>query len=435
VNWNRQWLRELILLVIAAAGLWLVGWWVVSPTATLLAGTLLYVAWMLWQLLQFGRWLHTPKSASPPFAIGLWRTLIIAVDGLHARSRRRKRKLGRILSGFQESTGALPDATVVIDDQGECKWWNDAARRMLGLHRQRHKKIHIRQVIEDPIFNHYLARGDYDNPLQIPAPADDTIRLEVRIVPYGKGKRLLQARDITRLRQLETIRRDFVANVSHEMRTPLTVIHGYLEMMGDSDLADAAVWCSAVEQMRQQSGRMQRIVEDLLMLSRLENSEQPELQEPVDVARLLEAIREQALGLSGGRHQIRIEADAQLRCPGSPGELESAFSNLLFNAVRYTPDGGQITMQWQASPRGPCLSVIDCGIGIEPQHIPRLTERFYRVDVGRSRQSGGTGLGLAIVKHVLGRHGAHLEISSVPGLGSTFSCYFPHCQGGSAPVQ
>jgi two-component system phosphate regulon sensor histidine kinase PhoR len=285
----------------------------------------------------------------------------------------------------------------------------------------------IDQLLSDPIFRSFLATGDFSRPLQMPAPVDDSIMLEVRIVPYGKGNLLLQARDITRLAQLETIRRDFVANVSHEMRTPLTVIHGYLETLADSGDRGLQPWLQIVNQMQQQSSRMQRIVEDLLLLSRLESTHQTERQEIVDVAALLAALKEEAEGLSGEQgHVIVLEVEPDLKIEGSTSELDSAFSNLVFNAVRYTPAGGEIRMRWWLEEEGgPCFSVTDTGIGIQAEHIPRLTERFYRVDVGRSRQSGGTGLGLAIVKHVLIRHDARLEIESEPGKGSTFTCRFP----------
>jgi len=216
-----------------------------------------------------------------------------------------------------------------------------------------------------------------------------------------------------------------VANVSHEMRTPLTVIHGYLESMSESADDGLSSWRHIIEQMRQQTGRMRRIVEDLLLLSRLEGPGQLQGEEMVDVPVLLEVIKGEALSLSKGQHRITANIDESLKLNGCASELESAFSNLVVNAVRYTPAGGSIHLRWWASKRGPCFLVRDTGIGIETEHIPRLAERFYRVDVGRSRQSGGTGLGLAIVKHVLTRHDAHLKIESEPGKGSTFKCCFP----------
>lgn len=350
----------------------------------------------------------------------LWKHLAMRVRG-----QKRKRKLRHLLSGFHKSTQALPDATIVFNDKGQVEWGNIVARQVIGLERKRDRGRMINDLIPDPKFQDYYAAANYKHPLQITSPVNDSIRLDVRIVPYGKAKFLLQARDVTRLQQLETVRKDFVANVSHEMRTPLTVIHGYLESMGESGDAGLDAWQNAIQQMRQQTGRMQRIVGDLLLLSRLEGPGNTDGKECVDVPGILEMIKDEAQTLSGGQHQITADIDRNLKLQGCISELESAFSNLVFNAVRYTPAEGSIYLRWWASKRGPCFLVKDTGIGIDPKHIPRLAERFYRVDVGRSRQSGGTGLGLAIVKHVLTRHDAQLKIESEPGKGSSFRCNFP----------
>ncbi|MCW8950108.1 MAG: phosphate regulon sensor histidine kinase PhoR [Sedimenticola sp.] len=332
-----------------------------------------------------------------------------------------------MLSGFLESTGALPDATVVLNDEGRLDWWNSVASEFLGLDRKLHKGALIDELVTDPVFISYLHAGNYSRSLHMPAPVNDNISLEVRIVPYGKGKRLLQARDITRLHQLEIVRRDFVANVSHEIRTPLTVVHGYVETMQESGDAFPGPWKRIIDQMRIQTLRMQRIVDDLLLLSRLETRSSSEGQGVVGVFPILRGVLEGARQLSGEKQQvITLDADERLRLVGSSHELESAFTNLAYNAVRYTPAKGTIAIRWWLSGTGPCFSVTDSGIGISPEHIPRLTERFYRVDIGRSRESGGTGLGLAIVKHVLTRHDARLQVESEPGKGSVFTCRFPH---------
>lgn len=409
-----------------------------SPAGGVAAGLLVYLSWHFVQLIRFLRWLDGPKGRSAPVRVGIWLFAIDAVSGLKERGRKRKRKLSRMLSGFQESTDALPDATVVLDDEGRIEWWNGVAARVLGVDKKRDNGRRIDDLVTDPVFLEYLARGDYERPLQIPAPVDASASLEVRIVPYGKGKKLLQARDITRLHQLETVRRDFVANVSHEMRTPLTVVHGYLETMEDSRDERLSGWAGIISQMHQQTTRMQRIVEELLLLSRLETQEEREGQEVVDVPLLLQDLREEARKLSGDAgHRITLEVDDGLSLFGSPSELDSAFSNLIFNAVRYTPAGGAIRIGWNQGDGGPRFTVADTGIGIAAEHLPRLTERFYRVDVGRSRKSGGTGLGLAIVKHVMTRHEGRLEIESEPGKGSLFSCCFPAARArpriGTAP--
>ncbi|MBI5462228.1 MAG: phosphate regulon sensor histidine kinase PhoR, partial [Gammaproteobacteria bacterium] len=262
--------------------------------------------------------------------------------------------------------------------------------------------------------------------IQLPAPANQQLTLSLRLIPYATDQRLLVARDITRIQQLERMRRDFVANVSHELRTPLTVVAGYLETLLDDDSDEAARrWHKMLKSMYEQSHRMQGIVEDLLMLSRLETQAQPEQHQPVAVPGLLAQVREDAQRLSGEQgHQIALEADAELWLHGTESELRSLFSNLAFNAVRYTPAGGRIRMRWYADAQGAHFAIQDTGIGIAAHHIPRLTERFYRVDIGRSRGSGGTGLGLAIVKHVLLRHDGQLEVESQPGQGSTFRCDF-----------
>ncbi|MCG8428881.1 MAG: phosphate regulon sensor histidine kinase PhoR [Chromatiales bacterium] len=418
--------KELGFLSISAIGSGLVGWLLGRLPEVLLISVILYLVWHLQQIIRLNLWLKEPKQHKKPYAVGIWSAVLAAIESLRERGRKRKRKLGRMLSGFQESTNALPDATVVIDSSGEMEWWNVPASEMLGLNRKRDKGRKIDQVITDRVFLKYLAEGDYLRPIQIPAPVDSGISLEVRVVPYGKGKRLLQARDITRLHQLETVRRDFVANVSHEMRTPLTVIHGYLETMGDSDDPSLADWQHIFGQMRQQTVRMQRIVGDLLLLSRLETSQGEGGQTVVDVPDLVKSLQQEAINLSGdAKHRITVDIDEELWLFANPDELDSAFSNLVFNAVRYTPAGGGITLQWVLTESGPCFTVKDTGIGIDNEHIPRLTERFYRVDVGRSRQSGGTGLGLAIVKHVLTRHNGALRIESEPGEGSIFTCSFP----------
>ncbi len=400
-----------------------------KTTLFLLFTTSGLLSWYLYQLYLFSRWIESPKQHPPPASVGIWDKVERSARQLRERGRKRKRKIGRMLTGFRESTSALPDATVVIDDNGHMEWWNSAAKDMLGLEGKSHMALSLQDVVKDPVFHAFLSAGDYSRPLQMPAPVNESISLEVRIVPYGKGKRLFQARDISRMLQLETVRRDFVANVSHEMRTPLTVIHGYLETISETADEALAKWRPALDQMGQQTGRMQRIVEDLLVLSRLESDQQSQGQEVVDVPLMLESLYAEAATLSNGQHQIELILESRIKLYGNLSELESAFSNIVFNAIRYTPKGGSVKITWRKGEEGACFVVQDTGIGIAAEHLPRLTERFYRVDVGRSRQGGGTGLGLAIVKHVLIRHGGKLEIESDPGRGSTFSCRFPVFRG------
>ena len=418
--------REFVLVVCVGLLLFAWGVWIDHPALALLCGLVSYLLWHMHNLHRLSLWLDEPKHHEPPSALGGWGEIVHAVEALRERGRKRKRKLSRMLSGFHQSTNALPDATVVLNDRGQVEWWNSAASKIFGFRKKRSSDRSLEELIPDPMFRKYLAQGDYSQPLQMPGPLDHKRTLEVRIVPYGKGKRLLQARDVTRLQQLEIVRRDFVANLSHEMRTPLTVIHGYLETLNDAEDPEFSPWCHIINQMYQQTTRMQRIVEDLLLLARLEREDAPQRDEPVDVALLLTTIQSEAEALSGDQHHhIELEIVDDYRLLGVERELDSAFSNLVFNAVRYTPAGGLIRMRWERTEQGACFSVTDSGIGIDPEHIPRLTERFYRVDVARSRRSGGTGLGLAIVKHVLTRHCGELQVESEPGKGSRFSCLFP----------
>jgi len=392
----------------------------------LLSGVVTYLIWHLYQVYRLSRWLEADKRSNPPFAVGIWRHINTSLSIIRSQGRGRKRKLNKMLNSFLESTGALPDAIVILNSDGRVEWWNGIAAEVLGLERT-HRGHPLDTVVTDPVLNSYLQAEDFRRPLHMPAPVDEAIGLEVRVVPYGKGKLLMQARDITRLQQLEVVRRDFVANVSHEIRTPLTVVKGYLETLRDNDDEALAGWDGILEQMQQQTQRIERIVADLLLISRLETGDAQDGQGIVGVAELLQGITRQARELSGEqRHKIKLDVDSRLSLIGHGQELESAFSNLVFNAVRYTPEGGEINIRWGLSGEGPYLTVVDTGVGIEQSHIPRLTERFYRIDVGRSREKGGTGLGLSIVKHVLGRHDAHLVIESMPNKGSTFTCCFPH---------
>ena len=279
--------------------------------------------------------------------------------------------------------------------------------------------------MRNPLFVAYLEQENFSEPLQISSPADANLTLSIRIVPYGNKQHLLVARDITKLQRLEKVRQDFVANVSHEMRTPLTVINGYLETLCDDRTAPPEM-LNLYDQMHQQSARMQSIVNDLLLLAKLESNDTQATHRMMKLDGLFSILREEAESLSGDKHhKIDFDIDKDLMVRGSEAELHSVFSNLVSNAIRYTPDKGTVTVRWYRCGEEGCFEVEDSGIGIARQHIDRLTERFYRVDVGRSRHSGGTGLGLAIVKHVLMRHQAKLKITSEEGVGSKFTCVFP----------
>jgi two-component system, OmpR family, phosphate regulon sensor histidine kinase PhoR len=405
----------------------LMGTWLGDTTWGLMAGILTYLGWHLYNLHRLNAWLKEGRKFNPPDAPGIWGEVFLHLYQLQKRNRSRKRKLKNYLKRFRESTAANPDGTVVLGTYGEIEWWNSAAEPLLGLRMPQDVGQRLVNLVRNPSFTDYLARGDYTNSIEFPAPTDATVRVCVRIVPYGREQRLLVARDVTRLHRMEQVRRDFVANVSHELRTPLTVISGFLETMAEGDNEASRRWGRSVLLMRQQTSRMQRLVEDLLLLSRLELDHEVRDKTLVAVPEILPELVEEARALSGDqRHEIYLEADPALMLRGKERELRSAFSNLLFNAVRYTPDGGRIDVCWWQEPNGSAhFAVVDTGDGIAAHHIPRLTERFYRVDSGRSRERGGTGLGLAIVKHVLTRHRGNLRISSELGKGSTFTCDFP----------
>jgi two-component system phosphate regulon sensor histidine kinase PhoR len=333
----------------------------------------------------------------------------------HARARR----LAAELSDLRTAACGLRDALVLLDPEGNVRWCNPAAQRLLGIAWPRDRGRPVAEHFGDGEAGVWLrtGQGDADD---VASPVDATVRLELNLIPYGGHRRLLIARDISRVTKLEQVRRDFVANVSHELRTPLTVIHGYLELLDPEDVPALA---SVLNEMRTQSQRMRQIVEDLLELSRLEMQQHiPE--ERVEMAPLLESLQREAEALSHGKHQVAVEDDGHVDLLGSPRDLHSAFSNLVSNAVRYTPEGGRITIRWRRTPTGAEYSVTDTGYGIPADHLSRLTERFYRVSSSRSRATGGTGLGLSIVKHVLNLHDAQLRIESEPGDGSTFTCVF-----------
>ncbi len=333
---------------------------------------------------------------------------------------RRRSKLFGLLRAFRDAAAALPDALVALDEQQRIRWFNAAAGRLLGLDYPQHLNVQLGEAVTLPGLADWIAQGGADVLSDVLAPGDEDVHLSLRLIPYAEDHALLLARDISQLLRLEKVRRDFVANVSHELRTPLTVVHGYLDLIEPEQIPEFE---SILRELRNQSRRMTQIVEDLLTLSRLDAQEiLPEAR--VVMRPLLRTLQRDAEGLSRGRHTITIDIQGQHDVLGSPKDLHSAFSNLVSTAVRYTPVGGSIHISWTSGQQGGRLAVRDTGHGIAAQHLPRLTERFYRVSTSRSRESGGTGLGLSIVKHVLQLHDAHLEIESKTGVGSTFTCVF-----------
>ena len=385
---------------------------------------LAYLAWHLYNLTRLLRWLHEGKGHQPPESSGIWDDVFESLQRHLQRNNKRKKDLRRHLKRFHKMVAALPDAAVELRADDEIEWWNEAAARYIGLKYPRDVGQRIGNLLRHPDLQQYFMKQDYEEAIEIPAPVDENITLHIRVISYTRNRRLLIARDMTRIQWLERTRKDFVANASHELRSPLTVLGGYLETLVDAE-ESSRDYLPQLRSMQAQTERMTRIVDDLMLLSKLESEASRVDQLPVNMPKLLEHAINQAKELSGLEgHEFSSTIDENLCLLGRESELYSAISNLLFNAVRYTPPGGEIKVSWQDTSDGPVFSVADTGVGIAPHHVPRLTERFYRVDAGRSRATGGTGLGLAIVKHVLHRHHTRLDIESEVGQGSTFSCKF-----------
>ena len=380
---------------------------------------LLFLGYEVWHLHSLSRWLRDQDTPDPPRARGMWDRLHALIQRDRREAARREAELAAALTRWREAARALPDGVVILDED-RIQWCNDTAQLHLEIDPARDVGTPITHLVRIPEFLDYLERGDSQKPIQVRAPHADRL-LSLQVIRYGAGQSLVLSRDVTQFERVERMRREFVANVSHELRTPLTVVSGFLETLRDE--ADPAAQ-RYVDLMTEQSKRMQRLVEDLLTLSSLESSPPPPMEEAVDMHALVERLGAEARALSGGRHRIVVDGERGLDLVGSLKELESAFGNLVSNAIRYTPEKGEVRLTWRRTGEGAEFGVEDTGIGIAPEHIPRLTERFYRVDRGRSRETGGTGLGLAIVKHALSRHGGHLAIASEPGRGSRFSARF-----------
>ncbi|TBU96507.1 phosphate regulon sensor histidine kinase PhoR [Stutzerimonas kirkiae] len=425
-DWRGALVRRLLLILLGCLLLGLVSG---HLAWSLVLGLVLYLSWTLRQLLRLLAWLQQNPDAPPPASHGIWAEVFDNLYQLQRRELRQRNQLQAIIDRVQSSTAALKDGVIMLDSHGNLEWWNIAASDFLGLKHQQDTGHPITNVVRHPAFKEYFERGLYDEPLEIVSPVNDRIYLQVNITRHGNSEHMFLVRDITRLHHLEQMRKDFVANLSHELRTPLTVITGYLETLLENSGEQPGIWQRALQQMDQQAGRMQHLISDLLLLAKLETTSHPSANNPVAVDQLLKSIKSDALALSAEKqHRISLEADSHIQLRGSESELRSAFSNLVFNAVKYTPEGGDIQIRWWGNEQGAFLCVQDSGIGIDRRHLPRLTERFYRVDSSRASTTGGTGLGLAIVKHVLLRHMGRLDIDSVPGKGSAFTCHFQAAQ-------
>lgn len=419
----RGWPLELLGLAALLVVALIVGWIAGQVGLALFVAAACNLGWHLINLYRLERWLSHGRRFDAPRSWGVWHSIFEHYYQQRRRERERKREFVQLLREIRESTTAMPDGVVLMNQVGEIRWLNQTAGRLLHLRVPQDIGQRLPNLVRHPDFIRYLNARDYAEPVELSAPSARGLHLSLRIVPYGENQQMLLVRDSTRLHRLEQMRREFVANASHELRSPLTVMSGYLESMGEDDKLRVA-WGKPLDAMRQQTARMTAIVSDLLELSRLETESREAPYAPVDVGVLTKRIREAALSLGEGPPGIKLELDGNLQLLGAERELYSAFSNLVFNAMKYTPADGQVTVTWTGDASGAAFAVTDTGIGIPAAHIPRLTERFYRVDKSRHRDSGGTGLGLAIVKHVLQHHGARLEIESEPGRGSRFTCRF-----------
>src|SRR5450755_3119487 len=392
--------------------------------AWLLAAACLYLGWQLLNLYRLDRWLRLRSQIDPPNLGGIWGDVIGQVVRLHRRKQFHKQRFVQLYRELRRSTAALPDGVIILSSQNDIVWFNRQAARLLGLKRPIDVGLRIDNLIRSPEFVLYLHGDDFAMPLVIRPPVQAELYLGLQLVPYGVGQSLLLVRDVTRQMRLEATRKDFVANASHELRTPLTVISGYLDVLADDRSTDET-WAGPIRDMRAQAQRMNTIIADLLELSRLESADGEAPREPVDVPRMLERLYRDALANAERPQYLSLDVEAADGLFGAAHEIESAFTNLLVNGLKYTQGDGSVRMRWCTDSEGAYFSVIDNGMGIPPEHIPRLTERFYRVDAGRSRDQGGSGLGLAIVKHALQRHGGQLEVQTIEGKGSTFTCHFP----------
>ena len=421
----QSWSSELWRLFVSVAICWLLGLILDVPSWGIILGLVVYLVFLARRYHRFENWVIRGLSEPEDFG-GVFEDLAFRIYRIRVRSRKRKKRLTLLLRRWQDSSSVLPDAAVVLNQNGDIAWFNKTASGMLGL-KKADQGQHIGNLIRSPRFIHYLAAGDYSEHLEIASPLDVAKVLNIRMTPFGTSQHLMLVSDVTHIQRLMTMRRDFIANVSHELRTPLTVIMGYLETLKDDEDVDLEALKQYLGRIEAPALRMKSLVEDLLLLSKLDTGapSRPESSSVISVATMVKNISTEAEQLSQGQHEITINIDERIQLKGVEKEIYSAFVNLVTNAVRYTQAGGKIAIDWAADGEGASFCVRDNGPGIALEHLPRLTERFYRVDVGRSRSSGGTGLGLAIVKQVLRRHDAEMTVNSRPGAGTEFCCVFP----------
>ena len=423
--WRPVWLRFGLVAFLALVTYAVFG--PMSALAAALAGLSILIGFHLYYLSKVAAWLRRPEGLDEaielPAAYGAWSAVFAELRHARRRDHNQLDRVEETLNRFIEATSALPDGIVILDRGGLIEWCNPSAARHFGLDPERDRGYLISNLVRAPAFTEYLMRADFREPLTITDATGQTT-LSVQFLPFQETRRIVLSRDISPYLRVESIRRDFIANISHELRTPLTVVGGYLEQLIDQPGLDREQRARIEVVMLDQTGRMERLIEDLLTLSKLEARTTPDHEEDFAVAPLIAKLIDEAHALSQGGHSIQVQVEPGT-LHGSSDELRSAFGNLLSNAVRHTPAGGTINVSFGKHPEGAQFCVSDTGPGIAPEHLPRITERFYRVDKSRSRETGGTGLGLAIVKHALARHGGRLEIESEVGRGSSFRAVLP----------
>lgn len=422
IRWNAFWVG-LTLTIIS-----LITWALATATIALMVfvvGMAIYLVSHLYWIYKLNLWLQKPVLNQMPNGSGVWEDIFASLYKEHRRHSRNQTQLSTALGRFRHAASALPDGVVVLNAENEIEWCNIPAETKLGLNLEQDQNQPITYLLRHGNFISYLQEQDYSEPIKLKSWRNVEITLEILLIPFGTKQKLLICRDVTQLEKIDAMRRDFIANVSHELRTPLTVVGGFVETLLDMDGAIPESTRTYFNMMQDQTSRMRRLIEDLLTLSHIESNVQPPEDAEIEMSALLNMLLNDANALSQGKHQITVDADTNLDLTGALEELQSALGNLVSNAIRYTPNGGNILISWKIRADHAVFSVKDDGIGIEQQHIDRLTERFYRVDRSRSRETGGTGLGLSIVKHILTRHQAKLEITSELGKGSTFSVVFP----------
>ena len=417
---SRRFVVGLLLFLATGAAL---GWLYDRLLPGLLGAAMIALGWQAYRLLGLERALRTGDFKGFRYGEGIWEQIASRFRFERDRASRRKKEYRALLREIRKSTNAMPDGAVILDADNDIVACNRASKALAGLKRKKDRGQRVDNILRSPALTELLHLDDFGASVDIESPVRDDRWLNCRVVPYGADQKLLLLRDVTEGMRLNKMRRDFVANASHELRSPLTVISGYLDSLGEDDSVPE-VWSVPIRQMRLQATRMRQILVELLELSRLESGGPAGTSEPFSVAELLESTRRAFEGHTDSAEIVIKSCSAAELC-GNRSEIETLVVNLLTNAIRFTPHDGQITIEWQSGPDGGDLVVTDTGVGIDPEFIPRLTERFFRVDKGRGRDDGGTGLGLAIVKHVLARHEAELRVLSERGRGSEFRCHFP----------